>query len=144
MSTIHGIGTDLCDVRRVEALVARRGDRFAEKVLGPRELETWRARSASHAPRGHRFLATRFAAKEAFSKAIGLGVRPPMTWHDCEVVNAPGGAPAFVLHGALAEWFAACELVAHLSLSDENDMVAAFVVVESRLPSSREAFPEDL
>lgn len=141
---IHGIGTDLCDVRRVQALLARRGDRFAEKVLCARELATWRERAALHAARGPRFLATRFAAKEAFSKAIGLGVRPPMTWHDCEVVNAPSGAPAFALHGALAEWFAARELVAHLSLTDEHDLVAAFVVVECRLPASRASFPEDL
>ena len=141
---IHGIGTDLCDVRRVEALLARRGERFAEKVLGPRELATFRARAAAHAARGPRFLATRFAAKEAFSKAIGLGVRPPMTWHDCEIVNAPNGAPAFALHGALAEWFATRELVAHLSLTDEAEIVAAFVVVECRLPSARESFPEDL
>jgi holo-[acyl-carrier-protein] synthase len=141
---IRGIGTDLCDVRRVEAMLARRGERFAEKVLAERELAQYRARAASHASRGPRFLATRFAAKEAFSKAIGLGVRPPMTWHDCEIVNAPNGAPSFALHGALAEWFAAHELKAHLSLSDETDVVAAFVVVESLMPASRAAFPEDL
>jgi holo-[acyl-carrier-protein] synthase len=141
---IHGIGTDLCDVRRVAALLERRGERFAEKVLGAAELARFHERSRAHAPRGVLYLATRFAAKEAFSKAIGLGVRPPMTWHDCEVVNDDLGRPAFALHGALADWFATRELVAHLSLSDEIDLVAAFVVVESRLPASREAFPEDL
>ncbi len=141
---IHGIGTDLCDVRRLADVLARRGERFAQKVLAERELATYRARQAGHARRGLQFLATRFAAKEAFSKAIGLGVRPPMTWHDCEVVSEPSGKPVFALHGALAEWCAARELVAHLSLSDESDVVAAFVVVESLAPTSRDAFPTEI
>lgn len=141
---IHGIGTDLCDIRRMAALLARRGVRFAEKVLGPSELAQFHLRAAAHAPRGPQFLATRFAAKEALSKAMGTGMRPPMTWHGCEVVNAPDGRPAFALTGELAEWFAARELVAHLSLSDETDVAAAFVVVESLAPSTRAAFPEDL
>jgi holo-[acyl-carrier-protein] synthase len=141
---IHGIGTDLCDVRRVAALLARRGDRLAEKVLGPFELAQFHERAKAHAPRGPQYFATRFAAKEAFSKAIGLGVRPPMAWRDCEVVNDAAGRPSFLLHGELARWFAERELQAHLSLSDETDLVAAFVVVESTLASSREAFPTDL
>ena len=91
---IQGIGTDLCDIRRIEAVLARRGGRFAEKVLGPREIEVWRRRTARVPARGVRYLATRFAAKEAFSKAIGLGMRWPMTWRACEVVNEPGGRPA--------------------------------------------------
>ena len=136
MSSIHGIGTDLCDVRRVEALLARRGERFAEKVLGPRELETWRARSASHAPRGSRFLATRFAAKEAFSKAIGLGLHSPMTWRRCEILNAPSGKPEIVLHEALAEWFARRRLRAHVTVTDESDYALAFVVVEQSDPAT--------
>jgi holo-[acyl-carrier protein] synthase len=127
---IYGIGADVCDIRRVEQLFARRGERFAEKVLGPHELDVFRARRARVEARGLRFLATRFAAKEAFSKAIGLGMRTPMTWRACEVVKAPSGQPRIVLHGALAEWFAARGLVAHLSVSDESDYAAAFVVVE--------------
>jgi holo-[acyl-carrier protein] synthase len=129
---IYGIGTDLCDIRRVEALLARRGERFASRVLGPHEIEVFRARRARVQARGVRYLATRFAAKEAFSKAIGLGMRMPMTWRACEVVKAASGQPRIVLHGALAEWFAARGLSAHVSVSDEADYAAAFVVVESQ------------
>ena len=129
---IYGIGTDVCDVRRIGAVLARRGDRFAERVLGPHELEVYRARSAQFAERGIRYLATRFSAKEAFSKAIGLGMRMPMTWRGCEVARAPGGRPEIRLHGPLAEWFAARRLSAHVSVSDEADYATSFVVVECK------------
>ncbi len=129
---IYGIGTDLCDIRRIEATFARRGERFAEKVLGPRELAVFRARRARVDVRGLRYLATRFSAKEAFSKAIGLGLRMPMTWRACEIVNAASGKPVVQLHGALADWFNERGLVAHVTLTDESDYAAAFVVVETR------------
>ena len=127
---IYGIGTDVCDIRRIADTLARRGDRFAEKVLGAHEIEVFRARRAKHVARGTAYLATRFAAKEAFSKAIGLGMRMPMTWRACEVVKAASGQPQIRLHGALAEWFAARGLRAHVSVSDEADTATAFVVVE--------------
>ncbi len=127
---IYGVGTDICDVRRIEAVLARRGDRFAEKVLGPHEIEVYRARKGKVEARGVSYLATRFSAKEAFSKAIGLGMRMPMTWRDCEVVKATSGQPQIELHGALADWFAARRLRAHVSVTDENDYAASFVVVE--------------
>ena len=127
---IYGIGTDIIDIRRLRATLERRGDRFAEKVLGPHELAVYRARSARVAQRGLSYLATRFSAKEAFSKAIGLGLRMPMSWRACELVKTPSGKPEIRLHGALAEWFAERRLVAHVSVSDESDYAAAFVVVE--------------
>ncbi len=127
---IYGIGTDITDIRRIRATVERRGERFALKVLGEHELAVYRARSARSAQRGLSFLATRFSAKEAFSKAIGLGLRMPMTWRACEIVNAPSGKPEIRLHGALAEWFAARSLRAQVSVSDENDYAVAFVAVE--------------
>ena len=129
---IYGIGTDLCDVRRIEATLARRGDRFAEKVLGPSEMQVFRARRERSDGRGVRYLATRFSAKEAFSKAIGLGIRMPMTWRACEIVNAASGKPAIALNGALADWFDERRLVAHVTVTDESDYAAAFVVVETR------------
>ncbi|UUX96803.1 holo-ACP synthase [Aquabacterium sp. J223] len=131
---IVGIGTDLCDVRRIAATLERRGERFAEKVLGPNEIEVWRRRTRLNATRGLRYLATRFAAKEAFSKAIGLGMRLPMWWNRCEVVNAPGGRPQIRLHGELADWFDQRRLQAHVTLTDEGDMAAAFVIVEQTSP----------
>ncbi|ROR47160.1 holo-ACP synthase [Diaphorobacter sp. C33] len=127
---IYGIGTDICDVRRIRASLARHGDRFAEKVLADGELATWRARSARWPERGVRYLATRFSAKEAFSKAIGLGMHMPMTWRHCEVANLPSGQPMIVLHGALQDWFAARGLRCHLSVTDESDYAASFCVVE--------------
>jgi holo-[acyl-carrier protein] synthase len=129
---IYGIGTDICDVRRIAGVLARRGERFAERVLGPHEIEVYRARSAQFAERGVRYLATRFSAKEAFSKAIGLGMRTPMTWRRCEIVKQKSGKPEIRLHGALAEWCTARGLSAHVSVSDESDYAASFVVVETR------------
>ena len=128
---IVGIGTDLCDVRRIRETLERRGDRFAEKVLGDRELAVWRARTARSAVRGLRYLATRFAAKEAFSKAIGLGIHMPMTWRRCEILNAESGQPQIVLNGELATWFAAKGWKAHVTVTDEGDLAQAFVVVET-------------
>ena len=127
---IYGVGTDICDIRRIAATLGRRGERFAEKVLGPHEIEVFHARRTLLEARGVAYLATRFAAKEAFSKAIGMGMRMPMTWRACEVVKAASGQPKIRLHGALAEWFAARALVAHVSVSDESDLATAFVVVE--------------
>ena len=129
---IYGVGTDICDVRRIASVLARRGERFAERVLGPHEIEVYRARRAQLAERGVRYLATRFSAKEAFSKAIGLGMRTPMTWRGCEIVKQKSGKPEIRLHGALAEWCAARGLSAHVSVSDESDYAASFVVVETR------------
>lgn len=127
---IFGIGTDVCDVRRIRASLERHGERFARKVLSDAEFATWQARSARWPERGLRYLATRFSAKEAFSKAIGLGMRMPMTWRHCEVANLPTGQPVIVLHGALKQWFEARGLRAHLSVTDESDYAASFCVVE--------------
>lgn len=128
---ILAVGTDVCDIRRVAATLERRGDRFAERVLGPNELQVFHARRARAASRGVAYLATRFSAKESFSKAIGLGMHMPMTWRACEILNHASGQPYIRLHGALAEWFAARRLVAHVSLSDESDTATSFVVVET-------------
>lgn len=129
---VHGIGTDICDLRRIRDTLARRGERFAEKVLGPRELEVFRQRRARVEARGVAYLATRFSAKEAFSKAIGLGMRWPMSWRACEVLNAPGGKPMIELSGELAHWFSAQGLRAEVSVSDETDYAVTFVVVEKQ------------
>lgn len=127
---IYGIGTDICDIRRIRASLARHGDRFAEKVLADTELAVWRARSARWPERGVRYLATRFSAKEAFSKAIGLGMRMPMTWRHCEVANLRSGQPEIRLHGELKHWFEAQGLKAHITVTDESEYAASFCVVE--------------
>lgn len=131
---IYGIGTDICDIRRIRASLERHGDRFAEKVLSAQELTVWRARSARWPERGVKYLATRFSAKEAFSKAVGLGMTMPMTWRHCEIANLPSGQPTIVLHGALKDWFEAKGLHAHITMSDESEYAASFCVVEHTAP----------
>ena len=130
MSQIYGIGTDICDIRRIRASFERHGERFALKSLSEAEMHTFRARSLRWPDRGIRFLATRFSVKEAFSKAIGLGMRMPMTWRHCEVGKLPSGQPTIVLHGALQDWFNQRRLRAHVTLSDETDYATSHVIVE--------------
>jgi len=89
---IYGIGTDILQISRLKATLARRGDRFAQKVLGPEEMEKYLRRKGKVEARGISFLATRFAAKEAFSKAIGMGMRMPMTWRSVQILNAPSAS----------------------------------------------------
>lgn len=127
---IVGIGTDICDIRRMDATWQRQGERFVRKVLTDTEFEVWQQRSARWPQRGLRYLATRFSAKEAFSKAIGLGMRMPMSWRRCEIINQPSGQPVIVLHGELKTWFEARGWRAHVSVTDERDYAASFVVVE--------------
>jgi len=126
---IYGIGTDIVQISRVEAALARSGERFAEKILGPDELVKYHARRAKNEVRGLRFLATRFSAKEAFSKAIGLGMRMPMTWRSAQMLNAPSGKPVIVCSGALDEFMRGNRLSAQVTISDEADYGVAFVIV---------------
>ena len=127
---IYGIGTDICDIRRIKAALERSGERFALKVLSDAEFKVWKARSARWPERGVRYLATRFSAKEAFSKAIGLGMRMPMTWRLCELSKLASGKPEIVLHGGMKDWFNEKGLTAHITLTDESDYAASFCVVE--------------
>ena len=127
---IYGIGTDICDIRRIRASFERHGERLARRVLSAAEFSVWQARRGRFPEHGVSYLASRFSAKEAFSKAIGLGMRMPMTWRDCEIANAESGKPVVVLHGALREWFDARGLTAHISVTDETDYAASFCVVE--------------
>ena len=130
---IFGIGTDICDVRRIRASIERHGERFAKKILSDGELKTWQERSARWPDRGVSYLATRFSAKEAFSKAIGMGMRMPMTWRSCEISKMASVKPCIVLHGALKDWFDERHLSAHVSVTDETDYAASFVVIEQKI-----------
>jgi holo-[acyl-carrier-protein] synthase len=131
---IYGIGTDICDIRRIRASLEKYGDRFAQKILSDNEFITYRQRSERWPERGVRFVATRFSAKEAFSKAIGMGMRMPMTWRLCEVAKLPSGQPTLVLHGVLKAWCDARGLQAQVSVSDESDYATSFVIVEKVNP----------
>lgn len=132
MGNVAGIGVDLLRVQRIESAYARHGLRFAQRILGPQELEVFQRRYQRDKQRGIRYIATRFAAKEAFSKAIGLGMHAPMSWTLMQTLNQPGGKPGVSLSEPLAGWYARRFGAAHVSMTDESDMVAAFVVVEAR------------
>ena len=128
---ILGIGSDLCDIRRIERSIERFGDRFIHRIF----TEGERARSDRRAARGPSY-ARRFAAKEACSKALGTGMNGGVFWRDMEVVNLPGGRPTLRLTGGALERLRAMtppghEAVIHVSLTDDPPMAQAFVVIEA-------------
>ena len=136
---IYGIGTDIVVIARIQSLIDRYGERFARRVLGPEELTEYRRRAArgDHGPAyAARYLAKRFAATEAFSKALGLGLRGPMTLLSLQVLNDRRGQPVAHARKALEPYLRERGLVAHVSLSDEVDSAVAFVVIETRSPES--------
>jgi holo-[acyl-carrier protein] synthase len=129
---ILGIGSDLADIRRIEATLERFGDRFLARCFT--ELERRKA-SSRHAPGPT--LARRFAAKEACSKALGTGLRRGVFWRDMEVVNLPSGAPTMRLTGGAAERLAVMTPEGktahiHVSMTDDPPYALAFVVIEAR------------
>lgn len=147
---IVGIGTDIVRIDRVQALHARYGERFARRVLGPDELREYARRRAKTAAgagdaaaeaRAVRYIAKRFAAKEAFSKAIGLGLRGPMTLLSLQILNDAKGRPHAHPRKALAGWLAERGWRAHVSISDEIDAALAFVVIEQGPPAPTDTNP---
>jgi len=135
---IFGIGTDIQKVERIRQALARHGERFAERILGPEELVIYRRRSGrdhAHADRfqtsrGITFVATRFAAKEAISKALGLGMRTPMRWRAAQILKERSGKPRVETDDVLSAWMAERSLVAHVTLTDDEDYAVAFAVIE--------------
>lgn len=122
---IHGVGTDIVAVARLAEMVERHGERALDKVLAPEERDECRA-CADRA----RFLAKRFAAKEALAKALGTGVRAPVLLTAIAVAHDEHGKPEFRYGTELDAFLARQGLRAHLSISDERDYAVAFVVVE--------------
>ena len=122
---IFGVGTDIVAVARLGKLYQRHGERALDKLLAPSERADF-----DRASDPARFLAKRFAAKEAFGKALGIGVAAPATLPNIAVVHDALGKPAFAYAPKLASYLAERNLVAHLSISDEHDFALAFVVLE--------------
>lgn len=122
---IFGIGTDIAAVSRLGRLHEHHGERALEKILAPREIVEL---AAGKEPA--RFLAKRFAAKEAFGKALGIGVTAPALLPNIAVVHDALGKPSFEYAPELAAYLAERGLVAQLSISDEQDYAVAFVIVE--------------
>jgi len=122
---VIGIGTDIVEVGRIEAVLGRRGERFARRILTPGELERARAQAAL-AP----FLAKRFAAKEAIAKALGTGIGEALSWQDLIVVRETGGAPGVELSARGTQLLhARGGRRILLSLADERAYAVAFAVV---------------
>ncbi len=123
---IYGIGTDLVEIARMEALWQKHGRRFAAKILSAQELPELDAH-----PQPARLLAKRFAAKEALAKAVGSGLRAPVSLSRISVIHDSLGKPALHFDPTLRLYLAQLGISAHhLSLSDERQIVAAFVVLE--------------
>ena len=128
---IIGIGSDLCDIRRIEDTLTRFGDRFIQRCF----TEIEQARSERRADRSSSY-AKRFAAKEACAKALGTGIRGGVFWRDMGVVNLRSGQPTMALAGGAAERLAALlppghEARIHLTITDEFPHAQAFIVIEA-------------
>ncbi|MGA9963310.1 MAG: holo-ACP synthase [Azonexus sp.] len=122
---IHGIGTDIVAVKRMHAMWERHGNKALEKLLAPEEIGEFTGTTDKG-----RFLAKRFAAKEALGKALGTGIRPPAVLPSIAVAHDELGKPMLVFHGRLAEMIQNQRLTAHLSLSDEAEYAIACVILE--------------
>ena len=123
---IFGVGTDVVEIERIKAALERHGERFALRILCPPELERFKR---------HRlpanYLAKRFAAKEAFTKALGTGIRSPANWHGVWVRNLASGKPVLEYSDALQKLLEKKGVTsAHLSLSDERGVAFATVILE--------------
>lgn len=123
---IYGIGTDIVSVERIAASLKRFGENFAQRILAEEEIDGFRS-----APHRERFLAKRFAAKEALSKAAGTGLRHPMTLKNISVTHDALGKPGFRFAGEANRWLEERGIrTCHLSISDEQHTACAFVVLE--------------
>jgi holo-[acyl-carrier protein] synthase len=133
---ILGIGSDLCDIRRIEKTLARHGDRFTHRVFTQGERDTCERRAA-RAPS----YARRFAAKEACAKALGTGFQNGIFWRDLEVVNLPSGQPTIHLTGAALKRLEnltphGYTALIHITLTDEPPLAQAFVIIEAIMMQS--------
>jgi holo-[acyl-carrier protein] synthase len=129
---ILGIGTDLCNIERIEGTLLRFGDRFRDRVFTEVELRKARSRANEAAT-----LAKRWAAKEACSKALGTGLRMGIAWRDMAVSNLPTGQPVMRVTGWAAERLREMtppghEAILHVTLTDDHPWAQAFVVIEAR------------
>lgn len=129
---IDGIGIDMCDIRRIEAVWRRQGERLVWRILRPAEQAVYHTYAQHNTARAMRYLATRFAAKEALAKATRLGMRAPMGWQSCEILNGDAGQPVMQPYGDFQQWLANRHLHAHISLSDEKHYAIAQVIMEIR------------
>lgn len=123
---IYGVGTDLIEIQRIDRALKRFGERFARRILCEPELGRFRVHKQQVA-----YLAKRFAAKEAFGKALGTGIHAPANWHGVWVVNLGSGKPVLEFSPELKILLRKRKILStHLSLTDEREMAAATVILE--------------
>ncbi len=123
---IYGIGTDIVATSRMAPLLERYGDNFARRILADEEWEGFKSHSSPA-----RFLAKRFAAKEAFAKAAGTGLRTPVSLRNIAIGHDAAGKPELHFSPVLAQWLSERGVTRqHLSISDEKELAAAFVILE--------------
>jgi len=123
---IYGIGTDLVEISRVERVLQRFGDRFAQRILCEPELKRFRAHKHPVA-----YLAKRFAAKEAFTKALGTGIHAPANWHGVWIVNLDSGKPVLEFSAELKTLLHKEKILgSHVSITDEREIASATVILE--------------
>ncbi|MEK9825575.1 MAG: holo-ACP synthase [Methylotenera sp.] len=124
---IYGVGTDIVEVARIKASLEEFGDAFAARILAESELVSYHASNIKP-----RFLAKRFAAKEAFAKALGTGLRAPATLQNIAVAHDELGKPLLILAQELQQFMTERHIrQTHISISDEKNLAAAFVVLET-------------
>jgi holo-[acyl-carrier protein] synthase len=123
---IFGVGTDVVEIDRIRKALERWGERFAERILCAPELNRFRKHKQPEA-----YLAKRFAAKEAFTKALGTGIKAPANWHGVWVANLPSGKPVLQFSPSLKSLLDEKQIAqAHLSLADERGIAVATVILE--------------
>ncbi len=129
---ILGLGTDVVDLERIRSIVSSpAAERFALRVLCSDEQEVFRARAELSKERGVKYLASRYAGKEAFSKAMGSGVGAEFSFQDLSILNGQSGQPVMVYSKRLQEWLDDRGAQAHISLSDEKNICLATVILSN-------------
>lgn len=130
---ISGIGCDVVELKRVADVYARHGDRFVHRILTEEELPIFEKRKSLGNERMFAFLASRWAVKEAISKALGTGITAEVSFHAMEILHNSSGAPIAVFKGELKNRLQEEGILVHISITDEKSVVAAFAVAEKRL-----------
>jgi len=129
---VLGLGCDILEVQRLEELLRKGRDSFIKRVLTPAEVIEYERRAEKSAPRGDLYIATRYCAKEAFSKAMGTGVGAEFSFQDLSVLNAPSGQPLLAYSGQLGLWLESRRAFAKISISDERNYVMSTVILYSK------------
>lgn len=124
---IYGIGTDIVEIKRIQQMTDQYGDKFAQRILSPKELNIYHVHAQPV-----QYLAKRFAAKEAAAKALGIGIAQGLSFHQFSIMNDVLGKPCIGLSGQAEQLVSREGLQLHISLSDEKEHAVAFVIAEKQ------------